>query len=414
MGSDTDPDPLRDLTVRTVTEAEIPAYARSIDAAFGEEMSDERLAVERRTFEPERFLGAFAPDGQVVGSAGAFTFDLALPGGTSAGCAGITAVAVRQDHRRRGLLTSLLGRLLTQAHDRQEPFAALWASEGAIYGRYGFGPAIPTIRIDVPRAQLRLRDPVDSRDVRVLPGEQALEELPDLYARARAQRPGLLSRHGGWWQRLVVDDPVADREGAGPRTVAVLPDGGYLLYRLRPRWEDAVPCGTVEVEEFVSLHPRATAALWAFLAATDLASSVTVRGCPTDEPLHAMVHDPAQVRIRSGAPVYLRILDVPAALAARRYLVDESVVLAVTEPSAPERPITCALEVVDGVGHAEPTTAAPDVRLGVEELAMLYLGGIRPSVLVQAGRLVVAAPGVVPRLDRLFASAAAPMQPSGF
>ncbi len=409
-----EPADLHPLELRIVTDGEFPAFAQAVEQAFGEELTDEQQRLELTTFEPERFFGVFTPDGEVVGTCGAFSFDLALPGGEVAGCAGVTAVGVRQDHRRRGLLTAMMARLLAQADDLGEPFAALFASEGAIYGRYGFGPAIPTLRLEVPRARLDLRTPVDTRDVRLLPVDAALRELPELYRRARSQRPGLLSRTDAWWYRLVAHDPLGDRDGAGPRMCAMTPNGGYALYRLRSRWEHDAPCGTVVVEELVSLYPMATAQLWSFLAATDLATTVTAAGRPSDDPLRSLVRDPVQVRTREGPAMYLRLLDVPAALAARRYLVDDTVVLGVTDPLYPTRSGSFRLQVNDGVGRAERTDAHPDLHLGVEELGMLYLGGVRSTVLAQAGRIDAPVAGAIQRLERLFAGELAPVQCSEF
>ncbi len=407
-------DGLGNIQIRRVADEEFEAYGRAIEGAFGGELSPAQLEIERSTFEPDRFLGVFTPDGEVVGSAGAFSFELSLPGGTSAACAGVTAVAVRQDHRRRGLLTAMMHRLLAQADERGEPVAALWASEGGIYGRYGFGPAIPTSRIEVARDRLVLRDPVSADGVRVIDPAGAVRPVGELYDRARSQRPGLLSRSAAWWHRLLVHDPADERDGAGPRTIAVLPDGGYVVYRLQPRWEHDVPTGTVHVEELVSLHPRATAQLWTFLAASDLATTISAIGRPSDDPLRSMVVDPAQVHVRSGSPVYLRILDVPAALMARRYLVDDALVLDVTDPLYPQRSGRFEVVVTDGVAQVSPTHADADLALSIEELGMLYLGGVRPTVLRQAGRLVERRPGAVARSEGLLAAERAPMHCSEF
>jgi len=405
---------LEDIHIRRVADEEFDAYGQAIEAAFGSELSPARLELERSTYEPDRFLGAFTAQGEIVGSSGAFSFELALPGGTTAGCAGVTAVAVRQDHRRRGLLTAMMLRLLEQADERGEPFAALWASEGGIYGRYGFGPAIPTTRIEVARDRLVLRDPVATDEVRVIDATAAVGLVGELYGRARSQRPGLLSRSAAWWHRLLVHDPADERDGAGPRTIAVLRDGGYVVYRLQPHWERDVPCGTVRVEELVSLHPQATAQLWTFLAATDLAVTIMAPGRPTDDPLRSMVVDPAHVHVRSGSPVYLRILDVPAALAARHYPVDERIVLDVTDRLFPERSGTFEVVVSDGVAQVTPTDADADLALGIEELGMLYLGGVRPTMLRQAGRVEQRRSDAVARCERLLAWDQAPMQCSEF
>lgn len=403
------------LEMRAVTDDETSGFVATLAQAFGEEISEEALASELRIFERDRSLAVLRPDGAMVATAGAYSFDLALPGGASAPCSGVTLVSVRQDHRRRGLLTRMLRHLLDDASDRGEPFAALWASEGVIYGRYGFGPAVPMQRLQVPRAKLVLRDPVSTSGIEVVAVDEAAERLAPLYERARQQRPGLLSRSSDWWHHLVVNDPAGDRNGAGPRMVAVLPEGGYALYRLRPNWVDhGVADGTVVVEELISLHPEATAALWSYLAMTDLAGTVRAPARPLDDPLQAMVVDGSQVQATTYPPMYLRVLDVAAALEARGYLVDGSITFAVEDPVYPERSGTFHLEVVDGVGRCEPTAARAELSLSMESLSTVFLGGVSPRVLAQARRIEEAAAGAVDRLTGLLAADAAPLQTSDF
>lgn len=404
-----------DLEMRAITSDEFPTFLDQLDRAFGEDMPEEAIAAMRRIFEFDRSIAVFSPAGDMVATAGAYTFDLALPGGTEAPCSGVTVVSVRQDHRRRGLLNRMMRHLLDDAERRGEPIAALWASEGAIYGRYGFGPAIPMQRLQVPRAKLVLRDPVPTSDIEVVAPEDAPERLAPLYEAARRQRPGLLSRTEAWWHHLVVHDPPGERDGAGPRTIAVLPDGGYVIYRLRPRWGEAgVPDGVVIVAEMIALHPEATAALWSYLAMTDLAASVRAPVRPLDDPLPAMVIDASQVQATSFPPVYLRILDVATAFEARRYRVDGRLTFAVDDPTYPERSGTFLLEAADGVARCEPTTEDPQLRLGTEALSTVFLGGVSPRLLAAARRIDELDAGALDRFAALLASDAAPLQTSEF
>ena len=404
-----------DLDMRAITSDEFPTFLDQLGRAFGEGMSDEAIASERRIFELERSVAVFSSTGDMVATAGVYTFDLALPGGTESPCSGVTVVSVRQDHRRRGLLNRMMRHLLDDAVRRGEPFAALWASEGAIYGRYGFGPAVPMQRLQIPRAKLVLRDPVSTSGIEVVAPEDAPARLAPLYEAARKQRSGLLSRTEAWWHHLVVNDPPGDRDGAGPRMIAVLPDGGYVIYRLRPNWSEAsIPDGVVVVTEMISLHPEATAALWSYVAMTDLAASVRAPVRPLDDPLAAMVVDASQVQATSFPPMYLRILDVAAAFEVRRYLVDDQLTFAVEDPTYPERSGTFHLEVVDGVARCEPTTDDPQLRLDTETLSTVFLGGVPPSTMAAARRIDEQMAGAVDRLTSLLSVEAAPLQPSEF
>ena len=77
---------------------------------------------------------------RIVGGAGAFPFELTIPGGTVP-CGGVTVVGVLPTHRRRGVLTAMMRAQLEDIRDRGEPIAALWASEEVIYRRFGYGLA---------------------------------------------------------------------------------------------------------------------------------------------------------------------------------------------------------------------------------------------------------------------------------
>ena len=112
-------------------------------------------------------------EGQIVGGAGAFPFELSVPGG-SLPCAGVTAVGVHPTHRRRGVLRSMMDAQLRDVHERGEPIAALWASEETIYGRFGYGIASWAGELKVPHewdafaapARARRHDAASSRPKR--------------------------------------------------------------------------------------------------------------------------------------------------------------------------------------------------------------------------------------------------------
>ena len=427
------------LRLTRVDPDELPAYLRAVERAFGEDLSDEVLASFLEVAEPARFLAVRDELDAIVGTAGSYTFDVAVPGGATAGCAGVTVVGVRQDHRRRGLLTAMMRQLLYDARDRQEPFVSLWASEGAIYGRYGFGTAIPLQELQVPRDRLRFRAgsagrvsgassvgergelPVDA--VEVVSAEQALARFPAIFEQARQRRAGMLSRRGGWWRHLVAHDPRDERDEGGPRTLAVLEDRGYVSFRLKPRWDDGLPAGTVAVEELTAIDPQAEATLWRFVATTDLAAHILAPARPLDDPLPAMLVDPMQVRARRFPPVYLRLVDVAAALTTRRYDLlagddapDRSaeLTLEVADPTLPDQAGRYHLEVAGGAGRCERTDGQPDLVMGTEELATVYLGGVSVRTLVAAGRVDERSPGAADRLTRLLATPRAPWQPSEF
>src|SRR5262245_49535469 len=111
--------------------------------------TDEQIDSLARVLPPERVHAAW--DGaSVVGGAGAFPFELTVPGGrVRAG--GVTAVAVLPSHRRRGILTGLMRAQLDDCRARGEPVAYLWATEDPIYTRFGYGIGSFAGEVELPR-----------------------------------------------------------------------------------------------------------------------------------------------------------------------------------------------------------------------------------------------------------------------
>ncbi|MFP4635897.1 MAG: GNAT family N-acetyltransferase, partial [Nitriliruptoraceae bacterium] len=369
--------------------------------------SEESVARRRRVAELDRLIAATDRTGQVVGTAGAFSFEISLPGGRSAPCAGITLVSVRADHRRRGLLTRMMTQLLDDAAARGEPFAALWASESPIYGRFGFGPAAPTLQVQLRReaAALHLDGPVD--EVELVDADTAAARFPAIYDAYRAMRPGALSYDERWWRGRILDDPSHRRERSGPLRFALLADRGFATYRVSLDWGDDGPAGSVQIEELVAFDAAAHAALWRFVVDTDLTVTTSAVRRPVDDPLFAQLVDPGRARVVQGDPLQLRLVDVPAALTARSYKVDGSLVLEVIDRFRPAAGGRWRMEVVDGVASLEPTRQQPDVALDTTDLAAVALGGNRATQLAAAGRLDATRASAA-MLDRLLASDVAP------
>jgi predicted acetyltransferase len=397
----------REVTLERLEDGDLGTFVRAFDLTFGHQTSEEGVERLRRVVDPDRFLAARA-DGAIVGTSGAYRFELSLPGASPAPCAGITLVSVRADHRRRGLLRRMMARLLDDAAERGEPFAALWASEDAIYGRFGFGPAAPTSRLEVDRARVRFRDegPVD--DVELVDADEARVRFPAIYDAARRDRHVLFGRSPAWWEARDLADPPERRDGAGEKRFAVLGDRGFAIHRLRSAWGAGGPEGTVEVHDLVALDASARAALWRFVVDTDLSTRTTAHRRPADDPLPSMLVDPAAARMEQDGPLYVRLVDVPGALSARRYPVDGSLVLEVRDAFRPANDGRWRLRSEDGTATCTPTDAPADLVLDAETLAAVALGGTRASTLAAAGRIEVRDPVALGRTDRLFATDLAP------
>jgi predicted acetyltransferase len=403
-----------DLELRPIADEEYPAWSRTIERAFGAQPSNQEVEDWRLVFERDRSLAVF--DGrEIVATTGAVSFDLTLPGGTVTPVAGVTAVAVRTTHRRRGLLRALMERQLDDVAARGEAVAVLTASESVIYGRFGYGLASSNAwcRIDTAGTELA-RAPEAGGRLRQVEADAAARDIPAVYDRARTRHPGALSRSPRYWQRWFLDrEPW--RQGASARFYVLHHDAGgtadgYVAYRAKEGdWGHGLADGTVIVEELDAVDDEVEAALWQYLLDIDLVRHVRAEARPVDEPLRWRLADPRRLQTSAVYDhLWLRVLDVPAALSARRYPVEGRLVLEVRDPF---RPAGEGRYVVEGglAGAAcRPTGEAPDLALGMPELGALYLGGVSATTLARAGRLEERTAGAVRVADAFFASSPAP------
>lgn len=382
--------------------------------AFGEPApSDEEVDDERLLWEPERSLGAV--DGsEWVGATGAFTFELTLPGGTTAPAAGVTMVGVAQTHRRRGVLTSLMAAQLDDVAERGDPFAILTASESSIYGRFGYGPATFMSAFELRTDRSQFREPVAGPGrLQVVRLAEAGDVLATAYERCRRQRAGAVSRRKEYWQ-LVQRDRTSRRDGASALFVVIHTDedgdaDGYATYRLKQRWPSGLPDHTAVVSDLYGADPDVEATLWRFLCDVDLVAKVHAENRPVDDPVRWRLVEPRQLRTTDVSDwLWVRVLDVPAALAARRYTTEDSLVLSVEDRFRPVSGGRFRLETGPDGARCEPTDASADLILGAEELGAVVLGGVAPSLLARVGRIDEPTPGALARADAAFLTSPAP------
>ncbi|MFG2057161.1 GNAT family N-acetyltransferase [Micromonospora sp. NPDC048930] len=386
------------MTDVTVPRAEdFDEIAALLALAFHGESDPDLREVERGVFEPERSL--LVRDGGIaVAHAAAFTRDLTVPG-ASVPAAHVTMVSVAPTHRRRGLLSTLMRRQLREIRDtRREPVAVLWASEGRIYPRFGYGLAAQRYTLQCDTTELRLPEPASAASGLRLDRPAAHRaELARLYERLRADRPGWSSRDERWWAYLLAD--VKSLRGGATERRVLLHDGatgvdGYALYRTKEEWDRSGPRGEVRVDEVVAATPEAYLALWRLLFSLDLTRRLS---CPAavDEPLLWLVNEPRRLSAQLTDGLWVRVVDVPAALAARRYATDVDLVVEVTDELLPEN--SGRWRLVGGRSGAEcvATTAPAQLACDVRALGELYLGGSGLAALAAAGRLRELVPGTV-------------------
>lgn len=389
-----------------------------IGTAFGEDNPPEVVEAIRPLFESGHMLGAFeGPD--LVGAATANVFDLSVPGGELP-TGGITGVGTLPTHRRRGVMRSLLEPQLSLLHERGVPLSALWASEAAIYQRFGYGHGALAGAFAIDREHSGLLRSVEPRGrTRLVDKATALKAFPSVYARVRPLRPGMPARDEMWWE-FVLRDLVSEREGAGPNfhVLYETADGvdGYVVYRIREGGseEEDIHGHTLIVEELVAATDDAYAALWSYCFGVDLVRQVKGWKRPADEPLPHMLAEPRALRFSVRDGMWLRLVDVEAALSGRRYAVEGTVTMEVTDPVCPWNEGRYRMEGGPEGAACTKSDAQPDLSLDASTLASAYLGAVRLPVLAAAGRVEERTPGAVERADRMFSTTAAPWCPHIF
>ncbi len=385
-----------------------PASAAQLERWADEIMADP-------VFHPQ---AAFA-DGRIVGGSAMLSLEVTVPGPRPVPMGAVTSTAVAVTHRRRGLLRAMMAAMFDEALARGEAVAMLSASEGSIYGRFGFGPATLRTRWEIERSAATLRPAAqpDPGSVEQADAATARAAWPVLHAIARRHRVGEISPQAGQWAGLSDEGVPPD----GPLRYLVHRGAageidGLARYRL-PWSPDPAQAGVLIVEALEAVTGAAYRALWELLLDFDLTRRVIAVTRPADEPLRWMLNDPRALRVtRQTDNLWVRLLDVPAALAARRYEADGSLVFAITaDDMGLANTGTWRLTVSGGTGTCVPAPeAAPDLTVEAAALGSLYLGGMSAALLAAAGRIGEHRDGAVGLLSRLLRTDPAPFNAIGF
>lgn len=381
------------------------------EAAFGEEQREGEFERFSKMLPSDRWFAAY--DGErPVGTTTSFPFRLTVPGGELA-AGGVTWVGVLPSHRRRGILRELMKRQLEDLRDRGEPLAILYASEPLIYGRFGYGVAAPSVSMDGETARFSYRDdPGPTGAVRILDAAEALQVLPQVYDSVRREVPGFVARDSAVWELTRLADPEHWRRGAGPKFSAVIElDGepvGYAIYRIKSDWNDGFSQSQVMLVEAIATSPAATRELYRFIYGIDLVVRVHGRYDP-GSPLFLMVADPRSLHLKVSEGLWLRFVDLEAALAGRTYSGDDALVLEVKDSFCPWNAgrwrVGKTVGRTDDEAHLELDTA---------DLASAYLGAFDFNELGAAERVRELKPGALQRATDLFRTSRPPYCPEDF
>ncbi|MCA6091937.1 GNAT family N-acetyltransferase [Streptomyces sp. SCA3-4] len=398
------------MEIRPTTDQDFDVFVDTLHAAFGrfpETPAEGGGGVWWSALEMDRNLLAIAADGRPVGTAGAYSFELTLPGEILVPAAGVSVVGVLPSHRRQGVLSAMMRHQLTELRARGEFLSVLLASEALIYRRFGYGPATYTARLTVPRHRAALALPrargtagapatgADTGSVEVLRSAECGGILEEVYDRYRRAQPGALSRPHRWWAVRAGQPPIAPtpRYAAVHRDADGAPDG-YASY--------SVESGTLTVDEVIATDDAVFTALARFVLGHDLVTQVVFKHVPPGHPLRWQLADFRAGEVSEDTDwLWARLLDVPRALTARGWFTDGELVLDVDDPFLGEHG-RYLLTVRDGKADCVPTDREPDLSLDVSDLGSVYLGGTAPSTLVRAGHIRAHRPGAATLADALF------------
>ena len=403
------------MEFETIGAGEVEAVLAALAAAFLEDLDEGEAALEAKVVEPERTLVA-RDGGRIVASAAAIARELTVPGGCVP-CAAVTLVGVAPSHRRRGLATGMMRRQLADIHAAGEAVAVLWASEAAIYGRFGYGVATHKLELELRTREARLRPDVARAGApEFMPPADARARIGRIHDAVRPLRPGMVARTDAWWD-LYLYDPEKEREGAGTlRAVVLDDDGGYALYAYKTHWGSGGALeGELRLWELIATTPAAAAALWGFVLEVDLVRRATWFLAPADEPLRQMLDNERAVASKSlGDGLWVRLVDVPRALRVRTYSAPFDVVLDVADPVCPWNRGRYRLSWDGSEAACAPTADEPDLALSAAELGAAYLGGTTLAELAAAGRVRARSQAALQSASVAFRGAVEPWCPELF
>jgi predicted acetyltransferase len=373
-----------------------------------------------RVADKERWWAPFDGD-RMLGSSGIYTMSLQIPGGELP-AGGITFVTVLPTHRRRGLMSGMMRLMIDDCHKRGEPLAMLWAAEGAIYQRFGFGQATASASLDAEVKALSFtRKWPREGSCRLLPAGEGLDLVKPVYDAARSRRSGFIRRTPEWWARIL---PLADKDAKGAeakRLVVFETETGpeaYAVYKMKGDWNERGPSGTLTVKEAIGCTPRGTREIWRYLLEVDLVRTLKTSRLPADHPLFSLVSEPRRLGPTVGDGIWLRIVDVKAALEGRTYGLDGNGAGRLTLDLRDDYCLWNAGHWLIGVEGGRATVARTDgdadLALDANDLAALFLGGTTAAALADSGRVIEVKPGALSTADSLFGTPLNPWCPQEF
>jgi predicted acetyltransferase len=406
--------------IRPIAAEEVAEFQRCLGIAFGRIDPPGHLSTWAALLDPQRCLAAL-DGGDMVGGTAVVTLGITVPG-TIVPTGALVAAAIAPTHRRQGLLRTMMQRHLHDMHDRGEVLSALWTSEWPIYGRFGYGVATLATRYEIDPARAKFARPpcpAAAGRVSMVDAETALAVMPTVYDRVRATQVGAPERPTLWWRHLF-SDTESRRQGFSPLQFVLHHSDageadGYAAYRIKGGQDaDDLATSQVRILELMAASPEAYEALWHFCLNIDLVMMVEAENRPVDDAVIHLLADGRRLRRRISDGMWLRLVDVPAALRLRHYRTAGALTLRLEDAVCPWNQGNFRLEATPSGAECVPTDGEPDLELGVAELAGAYLGTSPLHAMAGAQRVHELTPGALAAADTLFAWTPAPWCPNVF
>lgn len=404
------------IDVRVATDGEYPLVCALRDAGFAMAVPDIERTEMAALYERGRTLLA-SVDGVTVGTATAYSFELTVPGAVVP-AAGVSEVAVAPTHRRRGVLSALMRRQLADVAAGREPIAALWASESSIYGRFGYGAASDAGHLSIRHDRSAFRPDVRTGgDLRFVYGDEVEAAVAPVYEQAAAGVPGFFARDTRWWAAVLCDTPP--HRGSDSPLACVVHSGpggddGYVLFRRRHADDTNLVDGTVTVAELVGVDTFATASLWRFCFDLDLMVRTKAPFRMAADPLRLLLAQPRWLEALTNDGLYVRLVDIGAALEARSYVIEDDLVVSVADGVLEANSGKWLLEARVSGARCTRTDRSADLEVDVSDLGASYLGRPVLAALAGVGRVRELAPRAASRADAVFSWPVVPWCPVEF
>ena len=388
--------------------------------AFSEDVPEDLMDRVERVAEKERFFTALDGD-RMVATSGVFTLRLRVPGGELP-AGGVTWVSVLPSHRRRGLMRGMMRLMIDDCRSRGEPIAILWAAEGAIYQRFGFGLATFSLNLEAESLSVGFAREWEAEGAcRLIAAGDGLDLVTPVYEAARLQRAGFLARTPDWWLGIL---PLAAKDSTGgeaKRLVVYETDDGpeaYAVYKTKVEWNVRGPSGVLRVEEAIGATARGTREIWRFLLNVDLMRTLKTSRLPADHALFHLAAEPRRLGTSVGDGLWLRMVDVVAALEGRTYGPDGTaggrLTFDLRDEYCPWNAGRWTVDVEAGRAHVTRSDEPADIALDAADLGAMFLGGVGATALGLAGRVVELRSGSLALADRLFQTGLLPWCPQEF